>query len=99
MEAVNTARKIRSSHAAYVLVESGTCPGWKAEVSDKVVLSFITSLSSLLGIPLCRAPSRQVACVPLATLMAYEVYYGLAEEEGAVPMEHQVGEVGERPSL
>ena len=43
MEAVNTARKIRSSpHAAYVLVESGTCPGWKAEVSDKVVLSFIT---------------------------------------------------------
>lgn len=44
--------------------------------------------------------SRQVACVPLfAALMAYEVYYGLEEEEGAVPMEHQVGEVGERPSL
>lgn len=40
----------------------------------------------------CAEPSsRQVACVPLfATLMAYEVYYGLAEEEGAVPMEHQV---------
>lgn len=41
-----------------------------------------------------------MACVPLfAALMAYEVYYGLEEEEGAVPMEHQVGEVGERPSL
>lgn len=40
----------------------------------------------------CAEPSsRQVACVPLfAALMAYEVYYGLAEEEGAVPMEHQV---------
>nr|XP_020736659.1 nucleolar protein 9 [Odocoileus virginianus texanus] len=40
----------------------------------------------------CAEPSsRQVACVPLfATLMAYEVYYGLEEEEGAVPMEHQV---------
>ncbi|XP_025775512.1 nucleolar protein 9 [Puma concolor] len=36
-------------------------------------------------------PSRQVACVPLfATLTAYEVYYRLAEEEGAVPAEHQV---------
>ncbi|XP_036129193.1 nucleolar protein 9 [Molossus molossus] len=36
-------------------------------------------------------PSRQVACVPLfATLMTYEVYYGLLEEEGAVPAEHQV---------
>ncbi|XP_039726322.1 nucleolar protein 9 [Pteropus medius] len=40
----------------------------------------------------CAEPSsRQVACVPLfATLMAYEVYYGLVEEEGAVPAEHQV---------
>lgn len=40
----------------------------------------------------CAEPSsRQVACVPLfAALMAYEVYYGLAEEEGAMPMEHQV---------
>ncbi|XP_069342237.1 nucleolar protein 9 isoform X2 [Eulemur rufifrons] len=41
----------------------------------------------------CAEPSsRQVACVPLfATLMAYEVYYGLTEEEeGAVPAEHQV---------
>nr|XP_015105838.1 nucleolar protein 9 isoform X2 [Vicugna pacos] len=40
----------------------------------------------------CAEPSsRQVACVPLfAALMAYEVYYGLAEEEGAVPAEHQV---------
>ncbi|XP_047717528.1 nucleolar protein 9 isoform X1 [Prionailurus viverrinus] len=40
----------------------------------------------------CAAPpSRQVACVPLfATLTAYEVYYRLAEEEGAVPAEHQV---------
>nr|XP_012611499.1 nucleolar protein 9 isoform X2 [Microcebus murinus] len=41
----------------------------------------------------CAEPSsRQVACVPLfATLMAYEVYYGLMEEEeGAVPAEHQV---------
>ncbi|MBW00370.1 Nucleolar protein 9, partial [Eschrichtius robustus] len=40
----------------------------------------------------CAEPSsRQVACVPLfATLMTYEVYYGLAEEEGAVPAEHQV---------
>ncbi|XP_057577060.1 nucleolar protein 9 isoform X2 [Hippopotamus amphibius kiboko] len=40
----------------------------------------------------CAEPSsRQVACVPLfAALMAYEVYYGLAEEEGAVPTEHQV---------
>ncbi|XP_008707026.1 nucleolar protein 9 isoform X1 [Ursus maritimus] len=40
----------------------------------------------------CAEPSsRQVACVPLfATLMAYEVYYGLLEEDGAVPAEHQV---------
>uniref|UniRef100_A0A8C6RAB8 NOP9 nucleolar protein n=1 Tax=Nannospalax galili TaxID=1026970 RepID=A0A8C6RAB8_NANGA len=40
----------------------------------------------------CAEPSsRQVACVPLfATLMAYEVYYELTEEEGAVPAEHQV---------
>uniref|UniRef100_A0A8D1G335 Nucleolar protein 9 n=1 Tax=Sus scrofa TaxID=9823 RepID=A0A8D1G335_PIG len=40
----------------------------------------------------CAEPaSRQVACVPLfAALMAYEVYYGLVEEEGAVPAEHQV---------
>ncbi|XP_024412133.2 nucleolar protein 9 isoform X2 [Desmodus rotundus] len=40
----------------------------------------------------CAEPSsRQVACVPLfATLMAYEVYYGLEEEEGSVPVEHQV---------
>ncbi|KAM6202885.1 nucleolar protein 9 [Rhynchocyon petersi] len=40
----------------------------------------------------CAEPSsRQVACVPLfATLLAYEVYYGLAEEEEAVPAEHQV---------
>ncbi|KAF5925761.1 hypothetical protein HPG69_002211 [Diceros bicornis minor] len=40
----------------------------------------------------CAEPSsRQVSCVPLfATLMAYEVYYGLMEEEGAVPAEHQV---------
>ncbi|XP_030889735.1 nucleolar protein 9 isoform X2 [Leptonychotes weddellii] len=40
----------------------------------------------------CAEPSsRQVACVPLfATLMAYEVYYGLLEEEGTVPAEHQV---------
>ncbi|XP_014441760.1 nucleolar protein 9 [Tupaia chinensis] len=39
----------------------------------------------------CAEPSsRQVACVPLfATLMAYEVYYGLMEEEGTVPAEHQ----------
>ncbi|EHB03388.1 hypothetical protein GW7_11950 [Heterocephalus glaber] len=40
----------------------------------------------------CAKPSsRHVACVPLfATLMAYEVYYELTEEEGAVPAEHQV---------
>ncbi|XP_053449517.1 nucleolar protein 9 [Nycticebus coucang] len=40
----------------------------------------------------CAEPSsRQVACVPLfASLMTYEVYYGLMEEEGAVPVEHQV---------
>ncbi|KAM6181008.1 nucleolar protein 9 [Erethizon dorsatum] len=40
----------------------------------------------------CAKPSsRQVACVPLfATLMAYEVYYELTEEEGAVAAEHQV---------
>ncbi|XP_042542273.1 nucleolar protein 9 [Dipodomys spectabilis] len=40
----------------------------------------------------CAEPSsRQVACVPLfATLTAYEVYYELMEEEGAVPAEHQV---------
>ncbi|XP_054433845.1 nucleolar protein 9 [Pteronotus mesoamericanus] len=40
----------------------------------------------------CAEPSsRQVACVPLfATLMAYEVYYGLVDEEGSVPAEHQV---------
>ncbi|XP_007536300.1 nucleolar protein 9 [Erinaceus europaeus] len=39
----------------------------------------------------CAEPSsRQIACVPLfVTLMAYEVYYGLAEEEGAAPAEHQ----------
>lgn len=36
-------------------------------------------------------PSRQVACVPLfASLLAYEVYYELTEEEGAEPAEHQV---------
>ncbi|KAG8509361.1 Nucleolar protein 9, partial [Galemys pyrenaicus] len=46
----------------------------------------------------CAEPSsRQVACVPLfATLMAYEVYYGLMEEEGAVPAEHQVEMAAER---
>ncbi|KAL6076016.1 hypothetical protein STEG23_007623 [Scotinomys teguina] len=40
----------------------------------------------------CAEPSsRQVACVPLfASLLAYEVYYELTEEEGAVPAEHQV---------
>ncbi|XP_040129818.2 nucleolar protein 9 isoform X1 [Ictidomys tridecemlineatus] len=40
----------------------------------------------------CAEPSsRKVACVPLfATLTAYEVYYELTEEEGAVPSEHQV---------
>ncbi|XP_003802015.1 nucleolar protein 9 isoform X2 [Otolemur garnettii] len=40
----------------------------------------------------CAEPSsRQVACVPLfASLMTYEVYYGLMEEEGTVPVEHQV---------
>lgn len=40
----------------------------------------------------CAEPSsRQVACAPLfATLMTYEVYYGLVEEEGTVPTEHQV---------
>lgn len=32
-----------------------------------------------------------MACVPLfAALMTYEVYYGLLEEEGALPAEHQV---------
>ncbi|XP_037359042.1 nucleolar protein 9 [Talpa occidentalis] len=46
----------------------------------------------------CAEPSsRQVACVPLfATLMAYEVYYGLMEEEGAVPAEHQAEMAAER---
>ncbi|KAK2491576.1 hypothetical protein MC885_011836 [Smutsia gigantea] len=40
----------------------------------------------------CAEPSsRQVACVPLfATLMTYEVYYGLTQEEEAVPVEHQM---------
>lgn len=40
----------------------------------------------------CAEPSsRQVACAPLfASLLAYEVYYELTEEEGAVPAEHQV---------
>lgn len=40
----------------------------------------------------CAEPSsRQVACAPLfATLMAYEVYYGLAEDEGSAPLEHEV---------
>nr|XP_021506044.1 nucleolar protein 9 [Meriones unguiculatus] len=40
----------------------------------------------------CAEPSsRQVACVPLfASLLAYEVYYELMEEEGAEPAEHQV---------
>lgn len=39
----------------------------------------------------CAEPSsRQVACAPLfASLLAYEVYYELTEEEGAVPAEHQ----------
>ncbi|XP_036306203.1 nucleolar protein 9 isoform X3 [Pipistrellus kuhlii] len=48
----------------------------------------------------CAEPSsRQVACVPLfATLMAYEVYYGLVEEEGAVPADHQV-EMGTAKAL
>lgn len=52
----------------------------------------------------CAEPaSRQVACAPLfATLLAYEVYYGLTEDEGAEPSEHQVrsgiGQVdGSRP--
>ncbi|XP_049624160.1 nucleolar protein 9 [Suncus etruscus] len=40
----------------------------------------------------CAEPaSRQVACAPLfATLLAYEVYYGLTEDEGAEPSEHQL---------
>lgn len=43
-------------------------------------------------------PSRQVACVPLfASLLAYEVYYELMEEEGAVPAEHQVEMAAARP--
>lgn len=43
-------------------------------------------------------PSRQVACVPLfASLLAYEVYYELMEEEGAVPAEHQVEMASARP--
>ncbi|XP_007947422.1 nucleolar protein 9 [Orycteropus afer afer] len=47
----------------------------------------------------CAEPSsRQVACVPLfATLTAYEVYYGLVEEEEAVPAEHQVEMAAARP--
>ncbi|KAM9646336.1 nucleolar protein 9 [Trichechus inunguis] len=47
----------------------------------------------------CAEPlSRHVACVPLfATLMAYEVYYGLVEEEEAVPAEHQVEMAAARP--
>ncbi|XP_006835449.1 PREDICTED: nucleolar protein 9 [Chrysochloris asiatica] len=47
----------------------------------------------------CAEPSsRQVACVPLfATLMAYEVYYELMEEEEAVPAEHQVEKAEARP--
>ncbi|XP_004698556.1 nucleolar protein 9 [Echinops telfairi] len=48
----------------------------------------------------CADPSsRQVACAPLfATLMTYEVYYGLAEEEeDAVPAEHQVEVAEARP--
>lgn len=48
----------------------------------------------------CAEPtSRQVACVPLfATLLAYEVYYGLTEEEGAEPTEHQVRPGGSQVS-
>lgn len=43
-------------------------------------------------------PSRQVACVPLfASLLAYEVYYELMEEEGAAPAEHQVEMASARP--
>lgn len=43
-------------------------------------------------------PSRQVACVPLfASLLAYEVYYELMEEEGAMPAEHQVEMASARP--
>lgn len=47
----------------------------------------------------CAEPlSRQVACVPLfASLLAYEVYYELMEEEGAVPTEHQVEMASARP--
>lgn len=52
----------------------------------------------------CAEPaSRQVACAPLfATLLAYEVYYGLTEDEGTEPSEHQVRSgigqvVGSRP--
>ncbi|XP_055989564.1 nucleolar protein 9 isoform X2 [Sorex fumeus] len=39
----------------------------------------------------CAEPtSRQLACAPLfATLLAYEVYYGLTEEEGTEPSEYQ----------
>ncbi|XP_043844805.1 nucleolar protein 9 isoform X4 [Dromiciops gliroides] len=42
-------------------------------------------------------PSRQVACVPLfGSLTAYEVYYGLEEEEDA-PSEHKVEVAAARP--
>lgn len=47
----------------------------------------------------CAEPSsRQVFCAPLfASLLAYEVYYELTEEEGAVPAEHQVRWGGAKP--
>lgn len=62
-------------------------------MSDEAVLIFITFCLLFQAFHCAEPSSRQVACVPLfAALMAYEVYYGLEEEEGAVPMEHQVGE-------
>lgn len=58
---------------------------------DDVVLRFIMSCLPLQAFHCAEPSSRQVACVPLfATLMAYEVYYGLLEEGGAGPAEHQV---------
>ncbi|XP_006903330.1 PREDICTED: nucleolar protein 9 [Elephantulus edwardii] len=74
---------LAQGHPGVVIALVGACRR-VGTLQDKV-------LQVLLKAFHCAEPSsRQVACVPLfATLMAYEVYYGLAEDEEAVPAEHQ----------
>ncbi|XP_030710528.1 nucleolar protein 9 [Globicephala melas] len=75
---------LAQGHSGVVIALVGAC--------HRVGIHQAQVLQLLLEAFHCAEPSsRQVACVPLfATLMTYEVYYGLAEEEGAVPAEHQV---------